>query len=52
MQSIYSEFLDKKYLYFTPLAENHFAKKALAEMGGTFPPPPPRCNEKSAELFR
>ena len=33
----------------TPLTENHFAKKPLAERGGT---PPTPLNRKSAKLFR
>ena len=33
------------------LTENHFAKKPLAERGGTTPPRPPP-NRKSDKLFR
>ena len=41
----------KNYLadfFRSPLTENHFAKKPLAEMGGT----PPPITGKSAKLFR
>ena len=34
---------------FTPLTENHFAKKPLAERGGS--PPPPPLNGKLPKIF-